>query len=465
MGGQEMNKYDILPTKSNLALSIKNDTTGRNSNLYNLLRLLNFQQDSLSIAINGSWGTGKTFFIKQCQLMLDNAFSCEDDEILQAIEKLCPGEESLANIRKTHFRTAYYDAWEHDSEEDPIASLIRCLATTDWSTNVKESLIKAADIGSSILQATTNIDLKGLVKTLKDNSSDLITPDNLEQIKKRFNATLAELAPDQGKLIIFVDELDRCKPTYAVKLLERIKHYFNNSNVTFIFAVDLSQLQYTINQYYGLQFNGYQYLDRFFDLVISLSAPDIDKYFDNTKNILEAVQHFEKSDPKNSYYYLFCKELINHFSFSIRQINHFYLKTNSAAYNLLDQILNPQGITFQSERNGKFIIYEFLLPLMNALNQADIDEYNNFISGNASKETLNILAKSKYFTKYYKDISINESNIDIIKGVSDIYNAIFNDQDQTSLRISNECTIDYPSKYKKKLIDACSLLSPEIKLD
>lgn len=465
MGGQEMNKYDILPTKSNLALSIKNDTTGRNSNLYNLLRLLNFQQDSLSIAINGSWGTGKTFFIKQCQLMLDNAFSCEDDEILQAIEKLCPGEESLANIRKTHFRTAYYDAWEHDSEEDPIASLIRCLATTDWSTNVKESLIKAADIGSSILQATTNIDLKGLVKTLKDNSSDLITPDNLEQIKKRFNATLAELAPDQGKLIIFVDELDRCKPTYAVKLLERIKHYFNNPNVTFIFAVDLSQLQYTINQYYGLQFNGYQYLDRFFDLVISLSAPDIDKYFDNTKNILEAVQHFEKSDPKNSYYYLFCKELINHFSFSIRQINHFYLKTNSAAYNLLDQILNPQGITFQSERNGKFIIYEFLLPLMNALNQSDIDEYNNFISGNASKETLNILAKSKYFTKYYKDISINESNIDIIKGVSDIYNAIFNDQDQTSLRISNECTIDYPSKYKKKLIDACSLLSPEIKLD
>ena len=465
MGGQEMNKYDILPTKSNLALSIKNDTTGRNSNLYNLLRLLNFQQDSLSIAINGSWGTGKTFFIKQCQLMLDNAFSCEDDEILQAIEKLCPGEESLANIRKTHFRTAYYDAWEHDSEEDPIASLIRCLATTDWSTNVKESLIKAADIGSSILQATTNIDLKGLVKTLKDNSSDLITPDNLEQIKKRFNATLAELAPDQGKLTIFVDELDRCKPTYAVKLLERIKHYFNNPTVTFIFAVDLSQLQYTINQYYGLQFNGYQYLDRFFDLVISLSAPDIDKYFDNTKNILEAVQHFEKSDPKNSYYYLFCKELINHFSFSIRQINHFYLKTNSAAYNLLDQILNPQGIAFQSERNGKFIIYEFLLPLMNALNQADIDEYNNFISGNASKETLNILAKSKYFTKYYKDISINESNIDIIKGVSDIYNAIFNDQDQTSLRISNECTIDYPSKYKKKLIDACSLLSPEIKLD
>lgn len=455
----------MQPTTDNLISSITKNITGRNQNIYYLLRLLNFQDEAMSIAINGNWGTGKTFFIKQCQLMLDNAFSCENDEVQQAIEEICPGEEGLSNIRKTHFRTAYYDAWEHDSEEDPIASLIRCLATTSWSTKAKESLIKAANIGASILDATTGIDLKNLAKILKDNSSAVSELDNLEQIKKQFNATLTELAPDQGKLIILVDELDRCKPTYAVKLLERIKHYFNNPNVIFIFSVDLSQLQYTINQYYGSQFNGYQYLDRFFDLVISLPEPDIDKYFDNTKNILEAAQHFDKSGPKYSYYYLFCKELVNHFSFSIRQINHFYLKTNSATYNLLDQIINPQGIIFQSERNGKFIIYEFLLPLMNALNQADIDEYNNFISGNASKETLNILIKSQYFTKYFKDISANESNIDVAKGVSDIYNAIFNDQEQTLLNISKECVIEYPTRYKKKLIDACSLLSPEIKLE
>lgn len=462
-----MNKYDILPTKSNLALSIKNDTTGRNSNLCNLLRLLNFQQDSLSIAINGSWGTGKTFFIKQCQLMLDNAFAQESENNKEVIlaRKTLFSPESLTDIQKTHFRTAYYDAWEHDSEEDPIASLIRCLATTNWSTIAKETLGKAADIGASILKITKGIDLKGLANTLKDNSSDLVNINNLERLKKRFNNTLAKLAPEDGQLIIFIDELDRCKPTYAVKLLERIKHYFNNPNVTFIFAVDLSQLQYTINQYYGAQFNGYQYLDRFFDLVISLPEPNIDRYFDSTKNILEAAQHFEKSDPKHSYYYLFCKELINHFSFSIRQINHFYLKTNSATYNLLDQILNHQGIAFPAEKHGQFIIYEFLLPLMNALNQADIDEYNNFISGNASKETLNILAKSQYFTKYYNDVSTNESDIDVEKGVWNIYNAIFNDQEQTSLRISDQCIIEFPSRYKKRLIDACSLLSPETKLD
>ena len=125
----------------------------------------------------------------------------------------------------------------------PIASLIRCLATTGWSTKIKGNIGKAAEIGASILKATTNIDLTALAETLKDNSSDLLKPDNIELLKKQFNATLAKLAPKQGKLIIFVDELDRCKPTYAVRLLERIKHYFNNPNVTFIFAVDLGQLQ------------------------------------------------------------------------------------------------------------------------------------------------------------------------------------------------------------------------------
>ena len=102
---------------------------------------------------------------------------------------------------------------------------------------------------------------------------------------------------------------------------------------------------------------------------------------------------------------------------------------------------------------------------MNALNQADINEYNNFISGNASKDILSILSSSQYFTKYYKDISGNKANIDVIKGVSDIYNSIFNDQKLTSLKISSECYIEYPSQYKKRLIDACNLMSPETKIN
>ncbi|WP_375663931.1 P-loop NTPase fold protein, partial [Bartonella sp. CL63NXGY] len=67
-----MNKYDIEPTRANVIISIQKNITGRNSSLGNLIRLLNRQNDSWSIAINGSWGSGKTFFVKQCQLMIDS---------------------------------------------------------------------------------------------------------------------------------------------------------------------------------------------------------------------------------------------------------------------------------------------------------------------------------------------------------------------------------------------------------
>lgn len=64
--------------------------------------------------------------------------------------------------------------------------------------------------------------------------------------------------------MIFVDELDRCKPSFAVQLLERIKHYFGHEKITFVFSVNVSELQYTIKKFYGADFNGTRYLDNFF---------------------------------------------------------------------------------------------------------------------------------------------------------------------------------------------------------
>ena len=454
-----MNKYDIQATQENLILSMEKNVTGRNTNLFNLLKLLNSQERSLSIAINGAWGSGKTFFVKQCQLILDNALNCKTTKIRLALDAICSNEQ-LKDIQKIEFRTAYYDAWEHDSEEDPIASLLRCLATAEWSTNTKEILGKAVNIGIDILAATAHIDLSKLAKDLKDKKKNI---GQLEILRQQFNDTIAKLAPESGKLIIFIDELDRCKPTYAVKLLERIKHYFSNPNVTFIFSVDLNQLQYTINNYYGVQFDGYQYLDRFFDLVISLPEPDIDRYFDNTKNILETSNHIWNDRAKESSYYLFCKELIKEYSLSLRQINHFYLKVNSASYNLIDRIVNYRGVGL-AERNGKFIIYEFILPLMCAISQKNVKEYKNFITGRASDNTLNVLAKSKCFTTWYKGMLDNKQNIDIKSEISRLYNSIFVNTTDPSLKISEKCYITYPSKYKKRLIAACNLLSPDVHL-
>lgn len=57
------------------------------------------------------------------------------------------------------------------------------------------------------------------------------------------------------RIIIFIDELDRCKPSYAVRLLEQIKHYMCDERITFILAVNTAQLQHTIRHFYGSEFD------------------------------------------------------------------------------------------------------------------------------------------------------------------------------------------------------------------
>lgn len=472
-----MNKFDLEPTKDNLIQSIKKNITGRNSSLYNFLRLLNSQDEPLSIAITGSWGDGKTFFVKQCQLLLDSISSSETTLSDADIFSDCEGFADLESIKAKHFRTSYFDAWEHDDDTDPLLSIMQCLVQSPWPDAVKEGFTKLINITSLLISALTPINTEDIKKHLQEKKTE-----DPEQIKQDFTKELSKLAPKDGKLIIFIDELDRCKPTYAVKLLEKIKHYFSNANITFIFSVDLDQLQHTIKNYYGDGFDGLQYLDRFFDLVIPLPEPDIDRYFENTNGLLEIDKLFKLKDGRKSRYQKFCNNLMKKFNFSLRQINHFYLKANSSTYKLMSETLEPSSF-MDDIRHGNFIIYSFFLPFMNALIESDITRYQAFITGNASDGTLALIAKDPEFIDCFYDIknanlsySYNESlntssNTNSIQNSSQavraIYNAIFGVQDYQNdqLEISSNCIIESPSKFKKNLVETCSLLSPSAKFD
>lgn len=223
-------------------------------------------------------------------------------------------------------------------------------------------------------------------------------------------------------------------------------------------------MQNTVKRYYGEEFDGYHYLDRFFDLVINLPEPDLDNYLKNTDGMLVLNDLFDTWADDN-YCNHFCKDLIAHFSFSLRQINHFYLKTNSATYNLIDSILNRNLVSGQ--QNGLFIIYCFFLPLMCALNQADIDEFNRFIRGKASDDILDFLANNSQFDTYYKDVSSDSKDKkDTSTFTREIYNALFNGTERNDrLVISDMAYIDRLSIYKDRLIKACSLLDSNTKLD
>ena len=118
---------------------------------------------------------------------------------------------------------------------------------------------------------------------------------NQKDIYLLISKFLESILFEQGtRLVVFVDELDRCKPSYAVQLLERVKHYFSVDSVTFVFSVNLNELQHTIKHHYGNDIDACRYLDRFFDLRISLPPANMTKYYrkiglSNGSHVYEAV--------------------------------------------------------------------------------------------------------------------------------------------------------------------------------
>ena len=75
---------------------------------------------------------------------------------------------------------------------------------------------------------------------------------SIKELKNTFKELLEVIMIEKtNKIVIFVDELDRCNPLFAIKLLERIKHFFDDERFNFIFSTNLNELQYTIKKFYG----------------------------------------------------------------------------------------------------------------------------------------------------------------------------------------------------------------------
>jgi hypothetical protein len=96
--------------------------------------------------------------------------------------------------------------------------------------------------------------------------------------RKRLSQVVKALGGEAKKpIFILVDELDRCRPSYAVQLLERVKHLFDVDGVIFVFATNSDQLKHSIAGAYGAGFDGFSYLKRFFDRTYVFEEPSIEE--------------------------------------------------------------------------------------------------------------------------------------------------------------------------------------------
>lgn len=122
-----MKSYEVLDIEDNLVEAYLTDTIGRNVELNSFVELLTRIDDNMSISIDGKWGSGKTFFVKQTQLIIDShnpTAAIYDSEHGKQIRKQWENYHKNTEEVFPAIVTVYYDAWSHDNDDDPLLSII-----------------------------------------------------------------------------------------------------------------------------------------------------------------------------------------------------------------------------------------------------------------------------------------------------------------------------------------------------
>jgi hypothetical protein len=263
----------------------QNDALNRKSLAPPLTQFITQASGPFVLAVDGSWGSGKTTFLKMWQVKLTQA-----------------GHICL-----------YLNAWKNDFAQDPLIAVVselsaeikNCVPSEKDKTSIHQNIEKISKITSSIAKRALPFGLKlataGILDTqdatslVEKMTSDFVADIVEDRIKdyedgkseiEEFRESLAALVdkvkkikPDlSAKVVIIIDELDRCRPTYAVQLLERIKHLFEVPGVIFVLGIDRTQLTHSIRSIYGSDFNAQGYLKRFIDLDYRLPEPQPGDY-------------------------------------------------------------------------------------------------------------------------------------------------------------------------------------------
>ncbi|MDC5491735.1 KAP family NTPase [Acinetobacter baumannii] len=237
-----------------------------------------------TVAIDAEWGAGKSWFVKHWKARLVqkefkviylNAFTqdyIEDPFLTIAMEIANVIEADQKAIEK--IKSTIGDAYRAILPNLPL--LIFQLAMTfmgagKMAKQVAETFENLKDDTGAFGEAAAEL----LNEKLKEHLSAQV--DNYENEKKSleyFKSQLAEITKDLEKPLVFiVDELDRCKPEFAIRLIERIKHFFDIPKVVFVLAVNKKQLEESINSFYGFTSSS-KYLEKFIDITVLLKNSD-----------------------------------------------------------------------------------------------------------------------------------------------------------------------------------------------
>ena len=273
----------------------KNDLLGRQEPAEVLTRMLRSIEGPCVLAVDAPWGAGKTTFLNML----------------------------ARHLRNQEFPVVEFNAWETDFTSDPFLALseeltngVREYTTGPLSDEIEKvkaaakEVVRLAVPGVIRLATAGILDISPLIEKEAGQAIASLAKKRLSEYLdartslQTFRASLGEFATRLAEsrhslpLIAVIDELDRCRPSYAVELLETAKHLFTVDRVVFVLAVNRSELAHSIRAVYGGEFDALGYLRRFIDVDFRLPEAQRERFIEATL-VSVGIEDYLKSRPRS----------------------------------------------------------------------------------------------------------------------------------------------------------------------
>ena len=371
------NKIRIQPKMIEIPADnpFSNDLLNRKTPIEALTNVISNIEGPCVTAVDASWGMGKTTFIRMWEQYL----------------------------RNKNFPVVSFNAWETDYFADPFAALSgellqelenfgKNLSVDKRSTVWQEQLEKLKGATHAIFKKTLPVlrvladtaDPSGLgkatVQILEEYTEETSNNHrNTREALKDFRKTLGEAASvfaqeaQQCPLVIIIDELDRCRPSYAIELLEIAKHFFSVDHIIFVLAINRTEVSHSIRAVYGERFNAENYLERFFDIDFKLPDADRKQFIRDNFQAMNVQRYLDRTQDHNAP--ITYREVANVFAV--------FLAKADISLRHISQVMRRLGLILAALPDSQpFLGWASFVVLI--VRSIDFKLYNEFISGNAN---------------------------------------------------------------------------------
>lgn len=453
-----MDTYTLRPNDENIKKMLNKDILKRNEYVVGLVKWINSLNGNAILSLEGDWGSGKTFLLKQLELVFN-------DDKIRSEWKPSIGNwgVNLSDFKFDDAKVIYYDAWENDSSENPLLNLVYNLSIgagikinrKEVKPDVDRVIEYTWSVAKRINPLFEVIDfIKQFIIIEETNESKLVNLINDENVLKdtikEFINKIKEKS-DSKKTVIVIDELDRCRPEFALKIIESVKHYFCEDGIIVILSFNPKEMFSIIKKYYGNEVDANIYLDKIIDVHFQVPDFTVEDYL----RFILGGQIFNQTTINA------IKTVINRYKFSLRIINRYI----GALKHLMRSQLMFSVVDISNYSDTEYIlefIKSYIVPYLVGVRIYDVKIYNSIISGSGKElfvEDYFSNSYNKFVNNLYKikneqdDLKPDEINNLEREMVEEIYDASF-----TNKNISNannqklqECI--------KHAIKACNLLS------